>query len=718
MNSGSTMIRRRLSAIFLLFVATASVRSQSHPDTVMYHIPLITVVGTRFSEPWIQIPFSLNYVSNRDIPRGKGYGLDEVLSAIPGVLTQSRYGNQDVRLTIRGYGARGAGERSNAGTTRSVRILNNGFAETEPDGRTSLDLIDLTGAGGIEVMRSNASSIYGNASGGVVSIIANTGFSLPYMSYTQSFGDFGFHKELVNVGALLQEGRFYLSLGNTNSDGWRWHSQSSQALLNTGIVIPTGERTTLGVHVAATNNIFRIPGPLSKGQYDSLAQQADSLYIKRDERRYNRLGRLGITLTHQLNNENTIHTSAYVQPKLLQRSERGTFRNFTRYHVGGSVLFRNQSSFGGSLRNSFMVGVNEAYQDGAILFYNLTSESGRGTLRDNKREGANSFGAFAQNELEFGDWFVLAGLRYDNITYSYDNFINPKLNESKSFTGVTPTFGLTYRFSPTHSVHVNLGGGIEVPAGNETDPAGTYGLDTIYAINPFLEPMRSTTAEIGTKQVMTTAAGDAVSSFTYDVALYWLQIRNDIIPYRGGRFYFTAGKTERVGCEVGGVLTFALGLQAYFALTVSRNTYKEYRVDSVHYSAAKAGLYADFAGNKQPGIPDFYFNLGLKYKPGALEGVYVRLDMQNTQRYFVDDANTIEVPGSTVLNAGMGVDRYTFAGDRFFIGGFVGVNNLTDIKYIGSAWLNPDIVAGRPVYVESGLPRNFVVSVWLGVNLL
>ena len=48
-------------------------------------------------------------------------------SRIPGVIAQSRYGTSDVRLIIRGFGARGAGDRSNSGTSRGIRVLLDGF---------------------------------------------------------------------------------------------------------------------------------------------------------------------------------------------------------------------------------------------------------------------------------------------------------------------------------------------------------------------------------------------------------------------------------------------------------------------------------------------------------------------------------------------------------------------------------------------------------------
>ena len=112
----------------------------------------------------------MTVIGKTELENRRGSSLDEVLHAVPGVFAQSRYGTSDVRLVIRGFGARGAGDRSNAGTSRGIRVLLDGIPETEPDGRTSFDLIDLAAARKVEVIRSNASALYGNAAGGVLDI--------------------------------------------------------------------------------------------------------------------------------------------------------------------------------------------------------------------------------------------------------------------------------------------------------------------------------------------------------------------------------------------------------------------------------------------------------------------------------------------------------------------------------------------------------------------
>src|ERR1700752_1529365 len=138
------------------------------PDTVV--LEPVTVTATRRTTSLFAVPLAVTQVKKAEWFGTTGYGLDHAMSLLPGVLAQSRYGNQDVRIAIRGYGARGAGDRSNAGTTRGIRVLLDGFPETEPDGRTSLDGVDLAAAQSSELGPPTAPAVWGTAAGGVVSI--------------------------------------------------------------------------------------------------------------------------------------------------------------------------------------------------------------------------------------------------------------------------------------------------------------------------------------------------------------------------------------------------------------------------------------------------------------------------------------------------------------------------------------------------------------------
>jgi iron complex outermembrane receptor protein len=703
-----------LSLIFISFNYAQQKNKQD--DTLVVKLDQITITATRYSENVLEIPYAVTILQSQQLKNLRGYGLDEALSTIPGVLAQSRSGNQDVRLVIRGFGARGAGDRSNSGTSRGIRVMVDGIPETEPDGRTSFDQIDLSIADNIEVIRSNASAIWGNAAGGVVNLSTVPSGSENSVSLRSLAGSYGFNLFQVNAKTNFQNGKIFSSLSNSNLDGWRKHSSSYRTLFNLGFVSHLSTLTKLGVFLSGTSNMFHIPGPLTQKQFDSDPSQSNPTYLQRDERRFNRLGKIGVTLNHEFDNTNGISGMVFVNPKYLQRSERGTFRDFTRYHLGGNLIYSNYSSLSSSIQNKLVVGGDEAYQDGAILFYSLSPTNSRGdVLKDNKREGANTYGAFVQDEIIFNDKLsIIVGARYDNISYHSESFITAGYGlQTRSFERVTPKAGITYRLSQTQSVYANYGGGIEVPAGNETDPSSTYGQDKVYLINPLLEPIISTTFELGTKHLIAFQKNDLLKSLTYDVAFYYIDVQNDIIPYRGGRFYFTAGKTKRIGVELGTSLWFSHGFSFNGAFTFSNNKYQEYLIDSVHYDLNKAGKFANYKDHEVAGIPDFFYNVGLTYSPVELNGAFASISMNGIGKYFVDDANTLSVLSFNVVNATIGLNKPIKLIGELSLTGFLTINNLFDLKYASSAFINPDIVNKEAVFLEPGSPRNVVLSVSL-----
>jgi iron complex outermembrane receptor protein len=680
-------------------------------------LPGVTVSATRNPAPILTTPLAVTKITTPELRAVSGFGLDEALSRVPGVIAQSRYGTSDIRLMIRGFGARGAGDRSNSGTSRGVRVLLDGFPETEPDGRTALDQLDLATAEGIEVIRSNASSLYGNAAGGLVNVSTVPISRTPSFEAQPILGEFGLARYTARTSVPIGDGRgvIYANFTNTSFDGWRDHSDARRALVNGGAVGQVGENTRLGLYLTAANNLMHVPGPLTQAQVDADPDQANPTYLQRDERRYNRVGRLGVSVEHDVSSSFSLSSMLYVNPKYLQRSERNTYRDFTRYHVGGNFIAR-KSFATGATRSIVTLGMDEAYQDGAILFYTLSPTAGRGnTLTDNKGEGASNFGIFVQDELSISDRLtLLVGARYDAIAYNYRSFLpNPPVrSDRKDFSRVTPKLGLNWLVNSTHSIYANVGGGIEVPAGNETDP--TPGAPPAL-LNPLLEPIRSTTFEVGFKSMP--SMGDRAFVLGYDVALYDIEVTNEIVPYNGGRYYLTAAGAQRYGAEVGLNARSRSGIFGNAALTFSNNRYQDYVVDSAVIfptDPTKVGKRADYSSNDVVGVPSALVNIEVGTEVPGMRSLRLKAGVEHSDKYFADDANRVEVPSYTLLNLTAELRDPIAIGGNLGVRGFVTVKNLTDKRYIGSAFLNPDLVGGAPAAFEPGMPRAFVVSLSLG----
>src|SRR5688572_10013211 len=373
-----------VAAMLAGMVPALSESQEPERDTAGVILAPVTVTATRQATSIFNVPLAVTVIGRKQLENKRGYSLDEAVASVPGVFAQSRYGASDIRLTIRGFGARGAGDRSNAGTSRGIRVLVDGIPETEPDGRTAFDLVDLAAASRIEVIRSNASALWGNAGGGVIDISTVPEFDKPFASFQQMAGSHGFFRTAVTAGSKLGPASLAVTFTNTMQDGYRNHSDSRRALVNASLTTTAGDATRLGLFITAANDLFHIPGPLTRAEADTAPRSANSTYASRDERRHNRLGRVGISIGHDFDTVSSLSGMMYVNPKVLERSERNTFRDFNRYHLGGNVVYRAQYRLSPRLSARTVSGADFAHQNGTILFYSLTPTGTRGTeLREN-----------------------------------------------------------------------------------------------------------------------------------------------------------------------------------------------------------------------------------------------------------------------------------------------------------------------------------------------
>ena len=97
---------------------------------------LLEVTSTRSEKKIVDIPAAIRSLdlNGEGLPQ---VSLDEALTSVPGLFFQNQFNSaQDLRLSIRGFGAR------SAFGVRGVKILVDGIPLTLPDGQTQLDSID------------------------------------------------------------------------------------------------------------------------------------------------------------------------------------------------------------------------------------------------------------------------------------------------------------------------------------------------------------------------------------------------------------------------------------------------------------------------------------------------------------------------------------------------------------------------------------------------
>src|SRR6478752_8258321 len=162
----STPLVRRAIAAALPFAALATTSPLRAQDTTRARLPVVEVTATREGpRAPMELPYAITLTRPDSLAAMRRQGVDELLFAVPGVALANRQNpTQDPRVSIRGFGAR------SAFGVRGVRVLQDGVPVTLPDGQTPVDVIDVEGADRVEVVRGAASSLYGNAAGGVIDV--------------------------------------------------------------------------------------------------------------------------------------------------------------------------------------------------------------------------------------------------------------------------------------------------------------------------------------------------------------------------------------------------------------------------------------------------------------------------------------------------------------------------------------------------------------------
>ncbi|MGH7619184.1 MAG: TonB-dependent receptor plug domain-containing protein, partial [Gemmatimonadaceae bacterium] len=158
---------RRLFRLFApLVTALIAASSAAAQDTTAQRLPVVVTVTRDVARSPLDLPYAITTLRPDSVVLGQTHTfVEQTLSLLPGVTVANRNNpSQDTRISIRGFGA-----RSQFGA-RSIRIMRDGMPLTLPDGQTPIDYLDLESVGRVEAIRGATSSLYGNASGGVLDL--------------------------------------------------------------------------------------------------------------------------------------------------------------------------------------------------------------------------------------------------------------------------------------------------------------------------------------------------------------------------------------------------------------------------------------------------------------------------------------------------------------------------------------------------------------------
>jgi iron complex outermembrane receptor protein len=689
-----------LAGAMMLFAPFAN-RADAQDTTVAKLEPVVVEVGRGAHTSPLELPFAVTVqVPDSMRPGQRHLSLDETLWLIPGLSVSNRNNpSQDPRISIRGFGAR------SAFGVRGIRVLRDGIPLTLPDGQTPVDYLDLESVARVEVMRGSASSLYGNAGGGVVDIRTSDPPQVPVSGAVRMWnGGFGSRRLVAKAGGAANGFGYQANVARTESDGYRDYSRQRMTngfgRVSYDNVEGSYALEWLGVNTPVAAN----PGALTRAQFDTDPRLADPLSVRKGARKAVTQSQLGLTARHTVA-RGIVEAAVYAGTRTLDNP-----LTFAVVDVGRTMS-------GGNLRATlpfFMLGVDHRFTAGTELqlqndlrrnFTNCNDIPAptvptatcpvlgveRGAVTLNQREIVSSFGSYVRDEVDFGKRYTLtASARTDAVRFRVKdkliNATNPDDSGERPLDAVSPMVGVLARLSDSHSAYANISSAFETPTATElgNQPSGAAG------INRDLKPQRSTTYEVGVK-------GIGASGLQYNAALFATGVHDELIPFDipggGGRRYFrNAGRTSRRGIELGmgaSISRFELG----GAYTYANYRFVDFTVDTAHY-----------AGNRIPGIPRQTLQAS-----AALRGALATLVTEATfaDRMFVNDANSESSPGYGILNARV-VSSALWNGSGAEI--TLGAQNVFNTRYISSVSVNA--AAGK--FYEPGSQR----SVFIGFSLL
>jgi iron complex outermembrane recepter protein len=515
----------------------------------------VVVTGSIAERAMAEAPYAIGSV-DRDTLRlaGPQVNLSESLARVPGLVVnlRSNYA-QDLQISSRGFGARaGFG-------VRGIRLYADGIPASGPDGQGQVSHFDLAGAERVEVLRGPYSVLFGNSSGGVISLIAAP-VRRNQVEAELDVGSSNFRQARVSAEGRLGEGlSLRVGASHLSVDGFRPQSEAQRDLANVRLDWQHGQDriTVLANHL---DQPAQDPLGLSREQFELGPAQTAPQATQFDTRKTARQTQLGARWLHRFD-EGALRD--------LQLALYGGRRAVTQFLAipagtqgnprhGGGVIDFDRDNEGAELRARLALGPVELQvgaavdrqHDDRLGYENFTGTGAAqvlgvlGRLRRDEGNDARSADVFALGEWTVTPAVVLsAGVRSGRVRLSADDHYLSNGDDSGQldFSYTNPVLGLRWTVASGLNLHASVARGTESPTLGEVAyrPSGGGGL------NADVKAQTSEQLEVGAKWRR--------DGLGLDLVFFQAHVADEIgvATNAGGRSTFqNVGRTRRQGVEL------------------------------------------------------------------------------------------------------------------------------------------------------------------------
>jgi iron complex outermembrane recepter protein len=569
---------------------------------------------------------------------------------------------QDLRISIRGFGAR------SAFGIRGVRMYMDGIPFTTADGTSQIDELSHFDIDKIRVINMGQSAYFGNAGGGTLWMespqLTSDLWRIQSRYNVLGANDIGISKQLWKPYY-----KAYYSLNRHVFKGKRAHSESQTTSAYTRHLIHWNKSINTTVIASAYNSPQGDdPGALTQEEIMADRYQANTRNLTFDAGEKVSGWLLG-QQSKYFYNYNLFSISSWLRDRNfvgLTPTSRGGYIDLQRKVYGSQASWQNTS-----IRNieiSVMYNI-EGQNDHRKTYIN--NNGAQGELVINRNERVINHGLSAQ--------LTYSRNRWEHLLVGRQDFMQQWILDKRNIRPFTYSIISTYKMRKAN-VFASVGTSYESPTLNElsADPSGQN------KINTDLNPEQSLHVNVGIDQWQWT---DKINS---SINFYFIKIQNQIVPYEintapGMTFYRNSGGTHRSGVDVSVRYLLSDHHRWYITYAYMDYTYHQYLINNNIYN-----------GNQQPLIPRHKWTLSgqhqwIKNWSTQYQCLYVgAMSLDDGANVFSDSAFDIQLS----LNYNWGkTNKYNF--------GVLVHNALDTWKYS-----NYRVNAAANRYYEVASPRN------------
>lgn len=613
----------------------------------------IIVKSTRIDVNKKQAPLS---VSVKNLVINKNYtfksSFSDFTNSIPGLYTSSSNNfSQDLRISIRGFGAR------SAFGIRGIKLIVDGIPETTPDGQSQLDNLPLGLISNIEIIRGPSSILYGNSSGGVININTLSDSSAPYFRTSAIFGAYQYQSIQKTRVFDWNNSSLVVHYDKRRSNGYRDFSGYKSSILNLKYLRDFDEKNKIVWQINYTDSPYaKDAGGLKLSEVEDDRRQSRKNNFDYDTYEKVKHVKTGFSWRH-LNDNNSSFDSYFFYQKR-------DFNSKLPFNYGGIIFLErdyygigtkySKQYFSDNKSKTITLGIDYSnQQDDRKRFKNNLGEKGENTF--DQIEKFKSTGVYFINQTNYTSGLLFRyGVRYDENRIGTDSEAFISLNK------FNPSLGVSYSISKSDNIYFSTGTSFETPTLNElsNNPNGN-------GLNKSLDPSSSINYEIGWRKT--------ASNLTFESIVYLINTDNEILPYEleqfpGKNFYRNVGSTRRYGIEISSQLLFSNG-KLNLSYTKAKNTFNDFVLDG-----------NDLNGMSLPGIPDQILDIELIFNLSS-RGILL-INNRLIGDIYADNLNETMVSSYNLLN--ITYSKKIFKNSEVYLG----VNNLLDIAYFDNIRIN------------------------------